>query len=155
MTIAIDCRSINSSGIGVYLKGCLPYFLASSNNFILIGNREKIELFTAGHNNYTIIHCSIKPFSPTELFLFPLHIRNAINKADCFYTPFFNIPMFISVPVFTTIHDIVFPDMPELTSRIGLFIRMFFYRRSAKLSTKIFTVSYFSKERIEIGRAHV
>jgi glycosyltransferase involved in cell wall biosynthesis len=50
--------------------------------------------------------------------------------------------------VFTTIHDIIFPDMPELTSRLGLFARMYFYRRAGKLSHTIFTVSEFSKQRI-------
>jgi glycosyltransferase involved in cell wall biosynthesis len=149
MTISIDCRSIDSSGIGVYLKGCLPYFLSSPHNFILMGDREKIEPFTNEHRNCTILDYPVKPFSLKEIFFFPPHIRKAVNGSDCFYSPFFNIPGFISIPVYTTIHDIIFPDMPELTSRAGLFIRMFFYKRAAKLSRKIFTVSYFSKSRIE------
>jgi glycosyltransferase involved in cell wall biosynthesis len=149
MTISIDCRSIDSSGIGVYLKGCLPYFLSSPHNFILIGSREKIEPFTKKHRNYTILDYQAKPFSLGEIFFFPPHIRKVINGSDCFYSPFFNIPPFISPPVYTTIHDIIFADIPELTSRAGLFIRMIFYKRAAKLSKKLFTVSYFSKSRIE------
>jgi glycosyltransferase involved in cell wall biosynthesis len=39
--------------------------------------------------------------------------------------------------------------MPELTSKIGLAARMHFYRRAYKKSQKIFTVSEFSKSRIE------
>jgi hypothetical protein len=42
----------------------------------------------------------------------------------------------------------IFPDMPELTSKIGLMARMFFYRRASKKSDLIFTVSKFSEERI-------
>jgi glycosyltransferase involved in cell wall biosynthesis len=39
--------------------------------------------------------------------------------------------------------------MPELTSKAGLAVRVWFYRRAYKKSQKIFTVSQFSKSRIE------
>jgi len=39
--------------------------------------------------------------------------------------------------------------MPELTSKTGLAARMWFYRRAYKKSKKIFTVSEFSKSRIQ------
>jgi glycosyltransferase involved in cell wall biosynthesis len=39
--------------------------------------------------------------------------------------------------------------MPELTSKAGMAARMFFYRRAVRKSKKIFTVSFFSKSRIE------
>lgn len=39
--------------------------------------------------------------------------------------------------------------MPELTSRPGLIARMWFYKRAYRRSKKIFTVSKFSKSRIE------
>jgi glycosyltransferase involved in cell wall biosynthesis len=51
--------------------------------------------------------------------------------------------------VYTTIHDIIFPDMPELTSRVGLMARMWFYRRAFHRSKKVFTVSQFSRSRIQ------
>jgi glycosyltransferase involved in cell wall biosynthesis len=147
--IAVDCRHLDSSGIGAYLRGCLPYFLASNHTFLLIGQAEKIRPFTEGRDNCLILGCSVKPFSVTELFFFPGLVRKAINRSDCYFTPFFNIPPFISVPVYTTIHDVIFPDVPGLVSFPGLAIRMFFYKRAARLSTKIFTVSGFSKSRIE------
>ncbi|MDR2097261.1 MAG: glycosyltransferase family 4 protein, partial [Spirochaetaceae bacterium] len=71
------------------------------------------------------------------------------NKTDVFYSPYFNIPAHITIPVYTTIHDIIFADMPEICSRAGLAARMWFYRRAFRLSKKIFTVSLFSKSRIE------
>jgi glycosyltransferase involved in cell wall biosynthesis len=149
MRIAVDCRFIDSSGVGVYLRGCLPYFIASAHSFVLIGPPEKIRPFTEGRRNCSIIECSVKPFSPRELFFFPRAVQKAVNRSDCYFTPFFNIPSFLSVPLYTTIHDIIFPDMPELTSPLGLAVRMFFYRRAVKFSKKIFTVSSFSKSRIE------
>jgi glycosyltransferase involved in cell wall biosynthesis len=39
--------------------------------------------------------------------------------------------------------------MPELTSRLGLAARLWFFRRAYRRSRKIFTVSQFSKSRIE------
>jgi glycosyltransferase involved in cell wall biosynthesis len=146
MTIAVDCRLINASGVGVYLQGILPYFVQTENDFLLIGNPNQLQLYVK--KNVTIIPCDIKPFSVKELFFFPKKTLRKLNKVDLFYSPFFNIPP-VNIPVLTTIHDIIFPDMPELTSKLGLVMRMFFYRRAYKKSQKIFTVSEFSKSRIE------
>jgi len=148
MIIAIDCRMINASGVGVYLCGCLPFLLQSGHNFLLLGNEAQLNSF-ASNTNVKIIDCNKKPFSLRKLF-FPLtKAINQINKADIYYSPFFNIPFGIKVPVYTTIHDIIFPDMPQLFSKVGLAVRMWFFRRAYKKSRKIFTVSQFSKSRIE------
>ncbi|MDR1904612.1 MAG: glycosyltransferase family 1 protein, partial [Treponema sp.] len=115
MTITIDCRMIDASGVGVYLRECLPYFLDSSHLFFLLGGVEELSPIVKGKPNAEILRCTIKPFSLKERFLFPRDMVKKINQSDLFYTPFFNIPAGIKVPIFTTIHDIIFPDMPELT----------------------------------------
>jgi glycosyltransferase involved in cell wall biosynthesis len=137
------------SGIGVYLRECLPFFLDSEHQFILIGNAAKLQAVLSGRKNAEIIDCRIKPFSLRELFAFPQKFLRKINKANLYYSPYFNIPGGITIPVCTTIHDIIFPDMPELTSKAGLAVRTWFYRRAFRRSVKIFTVSEFSKSRIE------
>ncbi|MCL2442172.1 MAG: glycosyltransferase family 4 protein [Treponema sp.] len=147
MNISIDCRMINSSGIGVYLRGCLPYFINSGNNFLLIGNYKQLKSYES-FPNVKIVNCDIKPFSLIEIFFFPAIIKKQINNIDVFYSPYFNIPKGITIPVYTTIHDILFPDMPGVVSKTGLFIRMWFFRRAYKISKLIFTVSEFSKSRI-------
>jgi glycosyltransferase involved in cell wall biosynthesis len=149
MTITIDCRMLDASGIGVYLRECLPYFLVSSHRFILLGEPAKITALSTNRHNAQILACAIKPFSIKELFLFPSVFLKKINNTDLFYSPYFNIPGGITVPVYTSIHDIIFPDMPELTSRLGLMARMWFYRRAFRHSKKIFTVSQFSRSRIQ------
>jgi glycosyltransferase involved in cell wall biosynthesis len=153
MNITVDCRTIGDSGVGVYLRGCLPFFLASSHHFILLGDRETILALggakTPRMSNAEFLPCKIKTFSVRELFFFPARLKRKINKADIYYSPFFNIPGGIKIPVYCTIHDVVFPDMPELTSRPGLLVRMFFFRRAVKRSKKVFTVSNFSKSRIQ------
>jgi len=147
MTIAIDCRMIASSGIGVYLRGILPFFIKSDHFLLLLGNYEQLKTYEQ-NSNVTIISYDVKPFSLKEYFFFPLKLKNKLKKADLFFSPFFNVPP-LSIPVFTVIHDIIFPDMPELTSKPGLAVRMFFLRRAYRKSKKIFTVSEFSKSRIE------
>ena len=148
MTIAIDCRMIDASGIGVYLRGCLPWFLQSGNSLLLMGNAVKLNSFAA-NPDIQIINCNIKPFSIKELLFFSPKKARQINKADAYFSPFFNIPHGIKIPVYTTLHDIIFPDIPELSSKVGLAVRMWFYSRAYKKSKKIFTVSQFSKSRIE------
>jgi len=148
MTICVDCRMIDASGIGVYLRESLPWLLQSDNEFLLLGNIKRLQCYSS-NANVKIIECNIKPFSIKELFFFPSQIARQINGADLYFSPFFNIPHSVTIPVFTTIHDIIFPDMPELTSKTGLFARMWFYRRAYKKSQKIFTVSEFSKARIQ------
>jgi len=148
MTITVDCRKLDESGIGVYLSGCLPFLFQSGHNFLLLGNAVRLNSF-ASSTNVKVIECNVKPFSLTELFFFPAETARHINKTDVYFAPFFNVPNGIKIPIYTTIHDLVFPDMPQFYSKIGLAARMWFFRRAYKKSKKIFTVSEFSKSRIE------
>jgi glycosyltransferase involved in cell wall biosynthesis len=149
MTITIDCRMIETgSGIGVYLRECLRWMLDSPHVFLLLGSGKKLEEAAEGRKNVSTLACAVKPFSLRELCFFSPRILKKINSTDIFYSPFFNVPAGIHIPVFTTIHDIIFPDMPELGGRLGLKVRMFFFRRAYRVSKKIFTVSEFSKARI-------
>lgn len=148
--IAIDCRMINNSGIGTYLREILPYLLETQNEFLLIGTREKLKEFLE-YKNVKLLECNIKIFSFKELFCFPV---KSINQCDIYYSPNFNIALGIKIPIYLTIHDVVFLDMPELTSKIGYIVRKFYYKLAYKKAKKIFTVSNFSKKRIEehLGR---
>ena len=147
MTITIDCRMYNASGIGVYLRGCLPYFLNSGNDLLLLGDQSSLQSYKS--KNVKILGCGVKIFTFNEIFFFPRSLLKQINKTDIYYSPFFNVPRGVKIPVYITIHDIIFPDMPEISSKTGLMARMWFYRRAYKKSKKIFTVSQFSKSRIE------
>ncbi|MGL5901822.1 MAG: glycosyltransferase family 4 protein, partial [Cetobacterium sp.] len=145
MKIAIDCRMYSSSGIGTYIREILPYMLETNNKFLLIGNSEELKEFKT-LKNVEIQECKIPIFSPREVFLFPV---KKINECDIFYTPNYNIPGGIKISIYSTIHDVIFLDMPELTSKLGYLIRKIFYKRAYYLSKTIFTVSNFSKKRIE------
>jgi glycosyltransferase involved in cell wall biosynthesis len=149
MTITVDCRMIeDGSGIGVYLRECLKRLLNSPHSFLLLGPEKKLEEAAGERGNVRILACAVKPFSVRELCFFGPGLLKEINNTALYYSPYFNIPGGIKIPVYTTIHDIIFPDMPELTSAAGLAARMWFYRRAFGRSEKIFTVSEFSKSRI-------
>ena len=149
MKIILDGRHINSSGgIGVYFRGLFPFLLASGASIIILGNRN-IFRQSAQDNVVKIVHCKIKPFSLRDTLAFPKSILREINSCDIYYSPYFNVPNGINIPIYTTIHDIIFLDMPNLVSKPGLWIRMYFYKRAARLSKAIFTISEFSESRIK------
>jgi glycosyltransferase involved in cell wall biosynthesis len=143
--IAVDCRMLNMSGIGVYLKNILFYWLQSKNtNLVLIGKKNDLIKLNL-NNNCQIINCTIPIFSFKEFLNFP---TSEINKCDYFYSPNYNIPSGIKIPIFITIHDVVFLDIKDLSNRVGLLIRKYILKRAIRLADKVFTVSEFSKQRI-------
>ena len=146
MRIAIDCRMIGSGGIGSFISELIPYFL-EENQCLLIGTHEQCSPFIS-LPNVEFCYCDIKPFSLKETFFFPAEVLDRINSYDFFFSPYCNIPNGISIPIFSTIHDVVFLDVKELTSFAGRFARKMFYKRAVNFSDAIFTVSEFSKERI-------
>lgn len=146
MKIAIDCRYIGKSGIGTFIMSVVDHLLAEhpGNNYLLIC--EKGAPLKAGPN-IELLESGIKPFSLKELFAFPV---SRINQCDVFFSPYVNIPGGIKVPIYSTIHDCVFFDVDGLVSSVGRIVRKFFYKRALNLSSKIFTVSEFSRQRIQI-----
>lgn len=144
--LAIDCRMIGSGGIGSYISSLIPY-LVKDNECLLIGRHEQCQSFL--HlEGVEFCYCDVKPFSLKELVYFPQDVLNKINSYDFFYTPYCNIIGGLEIPVFSTIHDIVFLDVKGLTSPLGKIGRWLFYQRAVSYSTALFTVSEFSKSRI-------
>jgi glycosyltransferase involved in cell wall biosynthesis len=147
MKIAIDCRMLGMSGIGVYFDHILTYLISNNTNntFLLIGYKSKLE----GYEEFPqcqILYTTIPVISFRELFYFP---TREINKCDVFYSPNSNIPFGIKIPIFSTIFDLVFLDVKGLTSRIGKFMVWLMIWRAIRISKTIFTISNFSKERIQ------
>ena len=146
MKIAIDCRMSGKSGIGTFLDGVLPYMLQSKHTFLLIA-AENFSL-SQESERLQIVRCTIRPFSMHDMLTFPHSIAKEINRCDVYFTPYCNIPSGIRIPVATTIHDIVFLDIPELAGKLGTLARYICYKYAVIRSNMIFTVSHFSAERI-------
>ena len=146
MKIAVDARMLGSGGIGTYIASLLPYFL-EKNECLIFGDTEAIAPF-AKYENAETAECRVKTFSLAERFAFPCELRKKINSCDVYYTPYCNIPSGIEIPVFSTIHDVVFLDVPGLASKAGVAARKYFYQRAIDKSRAVFTVSEFSRDRI-------
>lgn len=145
MKIAIDCRLIGSSGIGTFIENIVSIIVKErEHEFVLIGHPKNLKAYH-DLSNCTIIPCNYRSFSLKELLLFPTKI---VNRCDAFYTPNFNIPRMIKIPVFSTIHDIVFFDTPHFTNPIKEAIIRAYMKRALRISKELFTVSEFSRSRI-------
>jgi len=146
MKIAIDCRLIGESGIGTFIENVVSHMVEISNiSFVLIGKRQYLDKYT-NLGNCKIVECSYQSFSLQELFLFPI---KDVNNCDAFYTPNFNIPMGIRVPIYATIHDIVFFDTENFSSSIHTIALRWYIKRALKITKGLFTVSEFSRQRIQ------
>ncbi|MBP5696682.1 MAG: glycosyltransferase family 4 protein [Treponema sp.] len=158
MKLAIDCRMSGKSGIGTFLDSIIPFFILSGTSILFLGlpEKKKEELeqsHPSASKNFTFLPCSIKNFSLKEMLAFPSSLFREINSCDAYFSPYCNIPgrIFsrgIKIPVYATIHDIIFLDMPDIAGKTGTFIRKQIYKRAIRLSKGVFTVSEFSKERI-------
>ena len=145
MRIAIDCRLIGSTGIGVFLANVLDNIVRDTrHSYLLIGNSDKLSTY-ASLSHCRIQPCDIGTFCPRELLFFP---TGDINACDAFYTPNFNLPLGIKVPVFSTIHDVLFFETENFSSGIHMKALKWYVKRALKVSRTVFTVSEFSKERI-------
>lgn len=146
MKLAIDCRLIGPTGIGVFIDNVLEYIVHDdSNTYVLIGNTEKLARYS--HLPYCqIVESNLGSFSPKELLCFPI---KEVNKCDAFYSPNFNLPMGLKVPVFSTIHDILFFETERFGSLIHRLALKWYVHRALKTSRSVFTVSNFSRTRIK------
>lgn len=146
MKVAVDCRMISDSGIGCYLSNILYYLVNNKSiSFLLIGDPNKLKKYEKT-DNCQILPVSIPIFSLKELFFFPVR---EINQCDIFYSPNYNIPLGIKIPILSTIHDVLFLDIPEISSRFKRVINYVYIKRVINSSRLVFTVSNFSKERIQ------
>lgn len=146
MRIAIDCRLIGQSGIGTFIENVVPHMVATPDaEFVLVGDKAQLADY-AGRENCTVVECTYGSFSPKELLRFPV---KEVNTCDVFYTPNFNIPMGIRIPIYCTIHDIVFFDTEHFGSTLHRAALKWYVRRALRIAKGVFTVSQFSRQRIQ------
>ncbi len=143
----IDC-----SGIGTFLKGILPHLLAHTDtDWLLIGDEKRLVEFS-NNKNVSILNCKIPIFSIKELIGFPV---KKINKCDLYFSPNYNIPLGLKIPVLATIHDVVYLDVKGLSSPIGTLIRKIYLKYAISRSSGVITVSKYSAHRIKHHFPHI
>ncbi|OGN65448.1 MAG: hypothetical protein A2888_01400 [Chlamydiae bacterium RIFCSPLOWO2_01_FULL_28_7] len=133
---------INNSGIGRYIQGLLKGFKNSNFKIYLILNKN----FLTGNewlNNFEIIHSDVKIYSIKEQIVLPF----LIPKCDLFFSPHFNIPFFKirAKKRVATIHDVYHLAFAKDFSFLERWYAKFFIKQTLKKSSKVITVSNFSK----------
>lgn len=144
MKIAIDCRYLGKSGIGRVCQGILDHLDYNEHEYFLIGNEEKLRAYSPAY----IIPNDGNPFSPKGLFSFPKMIN---QFCDCIIIPNFIIPYGIRIPVYSVMHDLIFLDLPKITTKgfLDYRIKKMLLKRCMKKSVRIACVSGFTKSRCE------
>lgn len=144
MKIAMDCRYIGKSGIGRVCQGILDNLDYQENEYYLIGNPDKLKPY----KNAKIIEDLTNPFSKKGLLSFPRYLNKI---CDCIIIPNFIIPFGIKIPVYSIIHDLIFLDLPDITTNgiVDRSIKKYLLKRCVKKSVKIACVSEFTKSRCE------
>lgn len=144
MKIAIDCRMIGMSGIGTVIENVACLLTEyQEHSFVLVGDPQRLHQYEL-QSNCTIVPCRLPIFSLKELLLFP---RKEVNQCDAFFTPNFNLPLGLRVPIYSMVHDVVFFDL-SFYSRLKRMVLRWYVRRALLHSRTVFTVSEFSKSRI-------
>ena len=144
MNIAIDCRYLGKSGIGRVCQGILDNLDYSEHKYYLIGSPKKLAAYPAAH----IIADDGNPFSAKGLFFFPKEIN---RECDCIIIPNFIIPYGIRIPIYSVMHDLIFLDLPKITTTgfVNYHIKKILLKRCMKKSVRIACVSGFTKSRCE------
>lgn len=147
VNIVIDCRNINHSGIGTYLKNIIPGLINSSNFVITcMGYQELKNFYWFPLINFILLKSKILSIQEH------LELLYKIPKCDIFWSPLFISPFFKfrEKKRVVTIHDVSQLANPQhySFSFIKTPLYKILFNRSAKLSSLIITVSEFSKKEI-------
>lgn len=145
MHLVIDCRMINKSGIGTYIKNIVPGLIKSDKYTITcLGYLELADFDWYSEINFIELKSPI--FSIFEQFELPLKIP----KCDIFWTPNWNVPLLYikAKKRITTIHDVYHLANSNDFSLFKISFAKILMKFIRIRYRKIITVSNFSKSEI-------
>ena len=143
--LVVDCRMINKSGIGTYLKNILPGIILSEKYNITCMGYDELKTFY-WIDKVKLISLKSPILSLSEQFELALKIP----KCDIFWSPNWNIPL---LPIrakkrVVTIHDVYHLANFKLFSSVKIRIVRLYMSFIKKKYKSIITVSEFSKNEI-------
>ncbi len=148
-TLTIDLRWIDSSGVGIYIKGIMPGIVESlgDTSIVGIGDRSRLQEFPWSQAaNMRLVDCRAGRYSLGEQAQLPLAIP---RNTDLFFSPYYTIPLLYRGRLAVTVHDLSHRVVPEIVGNFKkrIYAKAMFsaLRRRASL---IFTVSNFSKDEL-------
>ena len=140
MTLGVDIRMFNASGIGTYLQNLLPE-LSWDFDLVMIGHPSEKDLPYG-----QVIPTNIPIYSLGEL----RKLSALVPPCDVFWSPHYNVPW---LPIrakkrLVTIHDVfhlAFFNTLSLQQKLYAYLM---FRKAVRWSAGIITVSYFSQAEI-------
>ncbi len=142
MKIAIDCRYLGKSGIGRVCEGILDHLDFGENEYVLIGSAQKLEKY----KGVRIVPDESEPYSVKGLFTYDKRLN---RSCDALIVPNFLVPFGVKIPVFSVMHDLIFLDLPKITTRgfADRTIKKLLLKRGMTRSRRIACVSEFTLSR--------
>ncbi len=154
MRIGIDCRMINESGIGRYLRNLIKNLqkIDSENEYFLFLRKRDLGLKLA--KNFHAVEADFKWYGVEEQLRFP-KILNPL-ELDLIHFPHFNIPVFYKGKFIVTIHDLLHQHfqmkrsttLDPLTYKIKTKAYNFAFKEAVKKAEKIIVPTNFVKEQL-------
>jgi glycosyltransferase involved in cell wall biosynthesis len=148
--ILIDCRFAGTlSGLGRYTREIATGLVGLSGDVryaLLVRSKSEPWLSTI-KDHCDIIETNIRHYSLSEQIKLPGIIRAA--KADLYFAPHFNVPIFCPVPFVATIHDLIlhrYPNNQSFAKKIAYRMIIGSCVRNAK---SLITISNFVREEIK------
>ncbi|GGA79892.1 glycosyl transferase [Edaphobacter acidisoli] len=155
-TLCIDLRWIDSSGVGVYIKGIMPGIVERLRDVSIVGlgDRSRLQQFSWSQaDNMQLVDCQAGRYSLAEQIQLPLAIPRG---TDLFFSPYYTIPMLYRGRLAVTVHDLSHRVVLEIIGdRKKRIYAETMFRALRKRASVIFTVSNFSKSelvRLTTGR---
>ncbi len=143
--LVIDARTINNSGIGVYLKRVLPFILDFGRFHVsLLCRREDRK--NMQWNDVEDVSCEAPIYSIQEQF----EVAWKVPSCDIFWSPHYNVPL---LPIrarkrIVTIHDVYHLAYWKNLRPVERLYAGVVFPMATRLSHRIITVSEFSKNEI-------
>lgn len=146
MKILIDCRFAGFHvGIGRYTREIVPHILKAdpATDYLLLV-RDKTESWIP--QGSTVIETDIPHYSFAEQWKLPGVIKR--SKADLFFSPHFNIPLWCPAPVVVTIHDLILHRYPNQASLLKHIAYQILMKHAVMQARSIIAVSTFTKSEL-------
>lgn len=148
MKIFVDCRMLNMSGIGRYIRDLLSGIteLAPEIQFLLAGNLDEIESFLGSASSIRRAATVTLPFtspiySVDEQVRGSLLLRRLRKCSDVFFFPHYNVPRYTPSPLVVTVHDLIHFKFPQLFGRAKVTLARVVLESALHRVARVITVS--------------
>lgn len=144
--IGFDARMYKHSGIGRYIRSLIREFQSLEHDFAfkLFGPKGLNELIV-NFERFSVVECDYPIYTIAEQILLPLKFMK--EKLNLLHIPHYNIPMFYTGKMLTTIHDLTHLQLKK-SSTIKYTYAITFLKKAATRSKKIITPSKYCKGEI-------